>query len=50
MVVQNEDDQTPQGDELKAPFCELIVTGCCLMTAKAGTLTTLVDTGSVNVL
>jgi hypothetical protein len=32
--VQKEDEKTPQGNELKVPFGELIVTRCRLMTAR----------------
>ena len=33
--VQKEDEKTPQGDELKAPFGELVVTGRRQMAARA---------------
>jgi hypothetical protein len=33
--VQNEDEKPPQGNELKAPFGELVVTGCRQMAARA---------------
>ena len=33
--VQQEDEKSPQGNELKAPFGELVVTGRRLMAARA---------------
>ena len=36
--VQKEDEKTPQGDELEAPFGELVVAGRRLMAARAARL------------
>jgi hypothetical protein len=40
--VQKKDEKSPQGDELKAPFGELVVTGCRQMATRADCGRTLV--------